>query len=186
MRPTATRPRAIRDNGRQVGSGGTSNETSTSPESAARSSRIRAVELAQPADDLVEHGQRVRRGVRRVELGELLGHLDGGAVPLEALLGGDPLRRQALGLAGLLEHRAALDEVGFGRRPALLGARQRVAVTLELGQRELALLDEPALALDVVLGDLEPPGVLRALRLELEDALLEAVASPGTSRGRRR
>ena len=45
MSPAATRPRAIRESGRQVGSGGTSKLTSTSPESAAFSSRIRVSSL---------------------------------------------------------------------------------------------------------------------------------------------
>ena len=69
------------------------------------------VELAQPADDLVEDRERVRRWVRGVELRELVGDLDGRPVALEPLLGGDALGREALGLAGLLEHGPALDQV---------------------------------------------------------------------------
>ena len=63
------------------------------------------------------------------------------AVALEPLLGRVALRGQALGLARLLEHRAALGERRLGLGAALAGDRQRVAVPLEAPERVLARLE---------------------------------------------
>jgi hypothetical protein len=117
---------------------------------------------------------------------ELLRHRHRGPVPLEPLLGGVALGRQALGLPGLLEHRrrsarSASEEVRRSFAPA-----SGVAVALELGQGQLAMVDEALLAVDHLLGDLQPARVLLALRLQLEDRPLEALLRPRRCRGRRR
>ena len=70
--------------------------------------------------------------------------------------------------------RAALGEGRLGLGPALAGARQRVAVALELGQRELALLERRLGLGDGGLGDLEAAGVLVALGVQVVERLARA------------
>src|SRR6478672_7197423 len=81
---------------------------------------------------------------------------------LVAFLGGIAFGRQTLSLAGLLEQRAALRERCLRLGPPVAGARQAVAVPLELGQGELALFDRNIGLDEGLLGDLEAAGVLVA------------------------
>jgi hypothetical protein len=111
--------------------------------------------------------------VALVKTGQLVGHRDGLAIALEPLLGVDALGGEALGLASLVEERASLGEGRVGLRAALERARQRVAVVLQLGEQELALLDRPFGLLDGVLGHLQAAGVLGALRVQVEERPLE-------------
>ena len=88
------------------------------------------------------------------------------------------LRRRSLGhdpfgLTGLLEEAATFREGGIGVGAALSGGRHRVAVALQLGQGELALLEAGAGLLDGRLGDLEAAGVLVALGRQLVERPLE-------------
>ena len=76
-----------------------------------------------------------------MEFSQFFGGLDRLTEPLEALLGGDALCRQPLGLTSLLEQRPAFREIGVGCRAALPRSGQRVAVALQLGQGELTLFD---------------------------------------------
>ena len=153
----------MRESGRQVvGSGATSNSTSTSPDSAARSSRIRPSSARRRSTAGAEDRQRVRRRVGGRELGRARGDLDRLAEALVALLGGVALGDEALGLAGLLEHAPALGQGGLGLGPPVARAGQRVAVALELREGRLALLDRGLGLVDRLLGDLEPARVLVA------------------------
>ena len=120
------------------------------------------------------------------QLVELGGHLDRLAVALVALPGGGPLRLEPLGLARLLEERPALGHAPLGLGASLAGARQRVAVPLELGEGELALLDGRGGLGDRRLGDLEPARVLVALRRQVVDRPLELLLGAARCRGRRR
>ena len=106
----------------------------------------------QLADPPVERRAAARRPARRTGSGfgdgwvvasggDLLVDLDGLAVALVALLGGVALGHEPLGLAGLLEQAAPLGQRGLGVGAPLASGRQGVAVALELGQRQLALLD---------------------------------------------
>src|SRR5688572_11499366 len=115
----------------------------------------------------------------RVELAQLVRDLDRLAEALESLLGCDPLRAEPLGLAGLLEHRPAFGEVVLRGPAALSGSGERVAVPFQLSQCELALLDGGLRLGDRFFGNLEPAGVLRALRVELVDRPLELALRPG-------
>ena len=109
---------------------------------------------------------------------ELGGDLDRLAVALVAFgrgvaLGGDPL-----GLARLLEHAATLGQGRLGLGPPVAGAGQRVAIALELGERELALLERRLRLLDGLLGDLEPARVPVAARAQVVERPVELLARP--------
>jgi hypothetical protein len=152
--PMTTSATETAERGRHVGSGATSNWTATSPESAARSSRIRPSSVRSRSTG----GRRIGSGFGDGRLGErpqLATDLDG--LPVSVVLLGRrlPLGDEALRLARLLERTAPLAERPFGLGPALAGGRQRVPIALELGQRELALLDGPPGLDHRHLGDLE-------------------------------
>ena len=67
-------------------------------------------------------------------VGDLVARRDGLAVALEALPGNLALRDEPLGLAGLLEERAALGERRLHLGPALAGEDEPVPVALEAGR----------------------------------------------------
>ena len=139
--PMATSAMASRDSGCQVGSGATSKSTRTSPDSAARSSRMRPSSGAQPFDRAAQDRQRRRR---RVGVGQLLDldvDLDRLAIALVALVGRVAVDHDPLGLAGLLEQAPALGQCGLGVGSPFARSGQRIAVALELGQRQFTLVE---------------------------------------------
>ncbi len=112
-----------RDSGRQVGSGATSNSTSTSPDSAARSSRIRPSSDAQALDRGAHDRQRVGRRMGRGQRLDLGGDVDRLAVALVALGRGVALGDDPLGLARLVEHAPPFGQGGLGLGPPLARGR---------------------------------------------------------------
>ena len=131
---------------------------------------------AQALDRGSQHGERRRRRVPRLQLGQLVKDGDRLAVALVALAGGVALRDEPLGLAGLLEHRPALDDRLVRVGAALAGLRQHVAVPLQPDEQ---LLAGPELGRDVgdhVVRDLEPARVLGAARPQALEGALELAA----------
>ena len=106
---------------------------------------------------------------------------DRGAVALEPLLGGVALRDQPLGLAGLLEHRAPLDE---GRRRPRRGARAR-RDSVSRSRSSWARAISPCSELAARVGrrassaTLSRPGFLAPSRLQLVDRPLELLPGAG-------
>ena len=163
-----------------VGSGATSNGDLDL-------ARQRCLQLADPSrrasrrrsTTCAEDRQRVGDGwlsARAVELGDDVDRL---AVALVALLGGVALGGRAArpGAPSRARRRSARAASGLGA--ALAGARQRVAVALELGERQ----SRPARATrcawaTACLGDLEPAGVLVALRRQVVERPLELALGP--------
>ena len=174
-----------RDSGRQRSDGEIPYSTWTSPSS---SSACRVAILlstvAQPVDRGPEHRQRDGRGWRPLELRELVADRDRRAVALVAVLGGVALDGQSLRLAGLLEHRASLEQRGLGLGAVVARDGERVAVVLQALERVLARLQLGGRLRDRVLGDLEPARVLDAPRLEVVDRALElALGAAGAAVG---
>ena len=160
--------------------GATSNLTSTSPASAARSSRIRTSQRAQALDAGADDRQRVGRRMGRRPAGRSRRSTSTAwRIALVALLGRVALGDQALGLAGLLEHAPALGEDRLGLGPPVAGAGEQVAVAAPAarGQPRPARRRSAALA-TACLGDLEPAGVLVALRGQVVERLVELLARP--------
>ena len=168
----------MRESGCQRGSGGTSKLTWISPSSWA--SRV-AIFVSRPRSRSTA-GRRHRDGDRRrvagLELDELVADDDGAAVPLVALLRPVPFRDEALGLAGLLQQRAALGEGLLGLGAALAGEGQGVPVPLEAGEPLLAGAEAGGDVGDRVLGDLEPARVLGAARAQALEGALELLLGP--------
>ena len=98
------------------------------------------VERAKPSTAARSTGSGFGDGWLVVEIVDLGGDIDGLAVALEPLRRRIALGLDALGLAGLLQQAAPLGEGRLGVGPTLSRARQRVAIALELGERQLALL----------------------------------------------
>jgi hypothetical protein len=113
-----------------------------------------------------------------MEHGQFFGNLDALAEALEALLGGHPFRGQSLAHARLLEQRATLDQDAVRLGPTVAGAGQDVAITLELCQRMLTLLDGGPGLVDRFFGDLQPARVLGTLGVEVEQRPLESPFRP--------
>ena len=182
-RPTMTSPMTTsaterRDSGCQVGSARPRNRPSTSPDSAARSSRIRPSRVRRRSTAARRTGSGLADGWVLARLLDLEVDLDRLAVALVALVRRVALGHQPLGLAGLLEQAAPLGEGGLGLGPAVAGAGQRVAVALELGEGQLALVERRVRLLDRLLGELEPAGVAIAPRVQLVERLVELLAGP--------
>ena len=94
--PDRRRARATsRDSGRQVGSGATSNVTSTSPDRAALSSRIRPSSVRSRSTPARRTGSGLRRRMAARQDGELGGDVDRLAVALVALLRRRRVRRSS-------------------------------------------------------------------------------------------
>ena len=131
------------------------------------------VEDAQALDALADDRQRIRRRVGSGQMGDRGSDLDRFAVPLESLARALPFGHQPLGLAGLLEEAPPLDECGVRVGPTFAGARQGVAVALQLGECQLTGLDGRGRRRDGALGDLEASGVLVALGRQLVERAVE-------------
>ena len=101
---------------------------------------------------------------------------DGPREAVVAFLGGVAFGADALGLASLFEEAPALGQRGLGIGPTVAGARQGVPVTLELGERDLALIEGGLGLLDDLLGDLEPAGVAVAPGGQVVERLVELLA----------
>ena len=170
---------ATRDSGRQVGSGGTSNGTATSPDSAALQLPDLRVEGTQPDDELLEHaaagsatgGCRGARPAPRTTVTAWRKRSNRSWAV-------GPLGGQALGLAGLLEHRPPLGEVA-----SISARRSRAPDSVSRSrsswaERQLALLDGQPRLLDRLLGDLQPAGVLGALGVQVVERPLELPLGP--------
>ena len=171
--PTTTSTIAIRDSGRHVGAGGTSNETSTSPASSAVSSRIVA-------------SRRRSRSTTCSRTGNGLGEGCDACSPASSSetatawryrsnrsceLARSAVSRSAWRAFSSIDRPSA--ETAPRSRSAARGPRQRVAIALELGEGRLALVDAAVRRLDRLLGDLEPAGVLRAPRVQVVERPLE-------------
>ena len=141
---------------------------------------------AQPLDGPAEDRQRVWRRVGRGQAVDLGGDLDGLPVALVALARGGALGGDPLGLAGLLEEAPALGQRGLGIGPAVSGGRQRIAVLLELGQGQLALLQRGLGLGHGLVGDLEPARGCARPWSSGRAAPRRACGGPGSSRDRRR
>ena len=127
--------------GRHDGGGGTSNETSISPASAAFRSVIFASRIRSRLTICSRTGSGFCDGWVVAEAGQLLGDRDRLAVALEPLLGVRPARRSAARRGGPSREanaaRRGSTSVSVRRSRA---PDERVAVALELGEGELALL----------------------------------------------
>ena len=99
----------------------------------------------------------------------------------DVALGHDPL-----GLAGLLERAAMLSQHHLGLGPAVARAGHRVAVALELGERQLALVECRLSLRDGLLGDLEPARVPVAAGAQVMERPVELLARAARFPGRRR
>ncbi len=133
-----------------------------------------AIQDACPLHDLAQHRQRVRGRMTPLELGDLVGHHDGLAIPLEALLRHVALRDEALRLARLLQQGAPLREDVLRGGAALASSREGVPVALELGELGLALGQVRLRLGDGLLGDAQPPGVALAAGLQVPEGPVEA------------
>ena len=116
----------------------------------------------------------MRRG-ERLELGSDLDRLPVALVAFgrDVTLGDDPL-----GLARLLEGAAPLGQGDLGLGPSVARARQGVAVALELGQRQLTLVECRLRLGDGLLGDLEAARVPVATRAQVVERPVELLARP--------
>ena len=173
IRPTTTSTSAIRDSGCQVGAGGASNETSISPERAAVSSRIVASRRRSRLTTWSRTGRGLGEGCEACspasssETATAWRYRSNRSCELAR----SAVSRSAWRAFSSIDR--ALGEAALDPRPALAGTRQRVAVALELSERRLPLVHGGAGRLDRLLGDLEPARVLRALRVQVEERLLE-------------
>ena len=178
MSPTTTAMAPHRESGCHVGSGATSNRTSTSPDRAARSSRILMSRARRRSTDWRRTDSGMRRWMGLAQAVELGGDLGGLPEPLEPFPGRRALGLEALGLAGLLEHAPSLGQGGLRVGAPLPCRRQAVAIALQLREGQLPLLDRRSGGGDGPLSDLEAAGVLVALGGQVVEGLLEALPGP--------
>ncbi len=173
-----TRASDSRDKGRQVGSGATVEVDLDLARQGGLQLADPAVEDAQPLDRCAQDRQRVRRGMRPGQDRDLGRDIDRLAIALVLLARGVTFGAEPLGLAGLVEQAAPFGQRGFGLGPTVPRGGQRVAVPLELGQRQLALVERDLRLLDGLLGDLEASRVALAPRRQVVERLVELLAGP--------
>ena len=100
------------------------------------------------------------------------------AIALEALGYDGSVGSEPLPLTCCLEHVATLTQGHLGPQPSIASLDQGISVQLELPERGLATLECLLGARDGLLGDLEPPGILIAARLQASDGVLESSLGP--------
>ena len=176
-RPRTTRAIDQRDSGCQVAAGVTSNWTSTSPESSLELPDS-LVHGAKPIDRPANNRQGMGRRVRRGETVDFRADVHSLSITLVALARRRALRTDPFSLTGLFHEVPMLRQCGLGIGPAVSGCRERIAIQLELGQGQRALLQgDPCLAHGLV-GDLEPSGVALALGHQVVQGTVELAARP--------